>query len=131
MPDRCVPRPAARATDRVAAGVATWRLGFDTGESLPVEGLLLVGRRPAARPDEPVRQLVTLRSDDLTLSTTHAQLEVVPDGTLVVMDRGSVNGTVLVRAGASRRLAGGTPTTLLDGDTVRFGDRRVTVSREG
>jgi pSer/pThr/pTyr-binding forkhead associated (FHA) protein len=53
------------------------------------------------------------------------------DGALVVMDRGSTNGSVLVRQGVSRPLSGGKPATLLDGDVVRFGDRTMRVSREG
>ena len=109
---------------------ACWRVSFDSGESVVVEGTTLVGRRPEARPGESVQQLLALRSDDMSLSKTHAQLQVVADGVLVVMDRGSTNGTALLRQGASRDLAAGRPTTLLDGDHVRFGDRIMTVVRE-
>ena len=35
----------------------------------------------------------------MSLSKTHAQFQVVPDGALVVMDRGSTNGSILVRGG--------------------------------
>jgi len=109
---------------------ATWRVTFDTGESFVVEGLALVGRRPEARGGESVRHLVPLRSTDMSLSKTHAQFQVVPDGVLVVMDRGSTNGSVVIRRGVSKALTAGRPATLLDGDTVRFGDRSMTVSRE-
>jgi uncharacterized RDD family membrane protein YckC len=108
---------------------ARWRVSFDSGESLMLEGLTLVGRRPEGRPGEDVHQAVALRSDDMSLSKTHAQLQVVADGVLVVMDRGSTNGSVLLRQGASRDLAAGRPTTLLDGDHVRFGDRIMSVAR--
>lgn len=107
-----------------------WRVTFDTGESLVVEGLGLLGRGPAARPGEPVAHLVPLRSEDMSLSKTHAQFHVAGDGALVVIDRGSTNGSVLVRKGLSRELRPGRPTTLLDGDRVRFGDREMRVSRE-
>ena len=70
-----------------------------------------------------------LRSTDMSVSKTHAQFQVVPDGALVVMDRGSTNGSMLVRHGVSRALSPGRPTTLVDGDTVRFGDREMTVER--
>jgi hypothetical protein len=110
--------------------LARWRVAFDTGESFLVEGLVLVGRRPEPRPGEPVRHLVPLASQDMSLSKTHAQLQVAPDGVLVVMDRGSTNGSVLVRQGVSRDLPAGKPTTLLSGDLVRFGDRQMTVTRE-
>ena len=109
---------------------ARWRVSFDSGESLLVEGLTLVGRRPEPRSGEDAGQLVALRSDDMSLSKTHAQLQVVADGVLVVMDRGSTNGSVLLRQGVARDLAAGRPTTLLDGDHVRFGDRIMSVARE-
>jgi pSer/pThr/pTyr-binding forkhead associated (FHA) protein len=46
------------------------------------------------------------------------------------MDRGSTNGSVLMRQGVSRPLAPGKPATLVDGDTVSFGDRQMSVRRE-
>jgi uncharacterized RDD family membrane protein YckC len=110
--------------------LARWRVSFDSGESFLVEGLALVGRRPEPRPGEPVRHLVPLRSGDMSLSKTHAQFQVAPDGVLVVMDRGSTNGSILIRRGVSRELAAGRPATLLDGDRIRFGDREMQVSRE-
>lgn len=123
-----------RSQPPVASGdvgpVARWRVAFDTGEAFLVEGLVLVGRRPEPRPGEPVRHLVALPSSDMSLSKTHAQLQVAPDGVLVATDRGSTNGSILVRSGVARELAAGTPTTLLGGDLVRFGDRQMTVVRE-
>ena len=71
-----------------------------------------------------------LRSQDMSVSKTHAQLHVSGDGSLVVTDRGSTNGSALVRSGVSRQLPPGKPTTLLDGDVVRLGDRSMSVSRE-
>ncbi len=67
----------------------------------------------------------------MSLSKTHAQFQVAPDGALVVMDRGSTNGSVVVRGRASPATCRpGKPTTLLGGDLVRFGDRTMTVTRE-
>lgn len=120
----------AAATPDPAPLPGRWRVSFDTGEAFVVEGLALVGRRPEPRSDEPVRHVVALRSSDMSVSKTHAQFQVVPDGALVVMDRGSTNGSVLVRRGVSKPLAAGRPATLLDGDAVRFGDRTMTVTRE-
>jgi hypothetical protein len=124
--------PAGTVSERtrpagVSAAPVRWQVSFDTGEQFEVRGLTLVGRRPEPRPGEPVKRLVALPSDDMSLSKTHAQFQVVPDGALVVMDRGSTNGSILVRAGVARRLAGGRPATLRDGDRVRFGDREMTV----
>ncbi len=111
-------------------GAGRWRVSFDSGESFVVEGLVLVGRRPEPRTGEGADQLVALRSDDMSLSKTHAQLQVVADGVLVVMDRGSTNGSALLRQGVARDLPAGRPTTLLEGDHVRFGDRMMSVARE-
>jgi uncharacterized RDD family membrane protein YckC len=108
----------------------TWRVVFDSGESFVVEGLGLVGRRPEGRAGEPVRHVVPLVSEDMSISKTHAQFHLAGDGALVVMDRGSTNGSILVRRGVSRDLSAGRPATLLDGDRVLFGDREMRVARE-
>lgn len=107
-----------------------WRVHFDNGESFVVAGLALVGRRPEPRSGEQVAHLVPLASADMSVSKTHAQFGPAPDGTIVVMDRGSTNGTVLVRQGVSRQLAPGKPAALVDGDKVVYGDREMTLTRE-
>jgi len=88
-------------------------VGYHRGKLLAPEGY---------RPGEEVRHVVSLPSKDLSLSKTHAQFQVAPDGALVVMDRGSTNGSVLIRKGVTKPLTAGRPATLVDGDTVRFGD---------
>ena len=99
---RAHPAPPGRGS-----ALARWAVSFDTGEQFEVRGLTLVGRRPEPRTGEPVKRLVALPSDDMSLSKTHAQFQVVPDGALVVMDRGSTNGSILIRAGVTKRLTGG------------------------
>ncbi len=123
------PNRTARRTPLVAPSLPGWVLAFDTGQRVAVDGLVLVGRRPEGRPGEAVRHLVTLTSQDMSLSKTHAQVGVAGDGALVVMDRGSTNGSVLLRQGVSRPLSGSKPATLLEGDVVRFGDRTMQVIR--
>jgi uncharacterized RDD family membrane protein YckC len=113
-----------------SAAPVGWVLTFDTGQRVVVDGPLLVGRRPEARAGESVR-LVALPSADLSLSKTHAQVTVAPDGALVVVDRGSTNGSLIIRQGTARPLSGGKPATLLEGDVVRLGDRSMQVGREG
>ena len=126
------PAGAGSTVVREGAGPTTlrWRVAFDTGETLVVDGLALIGRRPQPRTGERVHHLVPLTSRDMSLSKTHAQIQVAPDGVLVVLDRGSTNGSVVVRGGVSRELPPGQPTTLLAGDVVRFGDRTMTVGKE-
>ncbi|WP_168218477.1 RDD family protein [Nocardioides eburneiflavus] len=113
-----------------AAAPARWRVHFDNGESFVIAGLALVGRRPEARSGENVAHLIPLASADMSVSKTHAQFGPASDGTIVVMDRGSTNGTVLVRQGVSRQLAPGKPAALVEGDKVVYGDREMTISRE-
>ncbi len=121
-----VPLPAAR----VQATPPRWRVHFDNGESFVIAGLALVGRRPEARTGEQVAHLIPLSSADMSVSKTHAQFGPASDGTIVVMDRGSTNGTVLVRQGVSRQLAPGKPAALVHGDKVVYGDREMTITRE-
>jgi uncharacterized RDD family membrane protein YckC len=115
---------------RPASRPGRWRVHFDNGESFVVAGLALVGRRPEPRSGEQVAHLIPLASADMSVSKTHAQFGPAPDGTIVVMDRGSTNGTVLVRQGVSRQLAPGKPAALVDGDKVVYGDREMTLTRE-
>lgn len=123
-------RTAVRTIPGVAPAGPRWRVTFDNGESFVVEGLALVGRRPEPRSGEQVHHLVPLTSADMSVSKTHAQFGPAPDGVLVVMDRGSTNGSVLMRQGVSRPLTAGKPATLVDGDVVSFGDRQMSVRRE-
>ncbi len=107
----------------------TWFVAFDGGPEFEVTGLVLIGRNPEPRPGEPVAHLVPLASADMSVSKTHAQVAVASDGVLVALDRGSTNGSVLVRQGISKPLVAGRGTTLRDGDRVRFGDREMRVRR--
>ncbi|QWF21556.1 RDD family protein [Nocardioides sp. LMS-CY] len=133
---RLVPVPVGPPAPRRAAPEAEvpmpprWRIGFDSGETVVVEGLVLVGRRPEPRAGEQVGRLVPLPSEDMSLSKTHAQLQVAADGALVVMDRGSTTGSILIRQGVPRGLPSGRAATLVDGDRVRFGDREMSVARD-
>ncbi|MDR7251823.1 putative RDD family membrane protein YckC [Nocardioides sp. BE266] len=120
------PPPAARPQ----AQPPRWRVHFDNGESFVVAGMALVGRRPEPRSGEQVAHLIPLASADMSVSKTHAQFGPAPDGTIVVMDRGSTNGTILVRQGVSRQLAAGKPAALVHGDKVVYGDREMTITRE-
>lgn len=124
-----VPAPVPAAPAASATARHGWAVTFDTGEQLEVTGLVLVGRNPETRADEPPATLLALPSTDMSLSKTHAQFQVVPDGALVVMDRGSTNGSTLVREGVTRPLAADKPATLREGDVVHFGDRHMRVSR--
>jgi len=141
-PPRRTPEPPASHTPGVhprhAAGphastpparlpAATWGLVLDTGERIVVDTLVLLGRRPEPCRGEQAARLVSVGSADLSVSTTHAEVVVAADGALVVTDRGSAHGSALVRKGMLRPLPAGRPTTLLEGDVLRLGDRTLTV----
>ena len=122
-PEPVPPRRAARPETR-------WRATADTGETVLVRGLTLLGRGPQPREGESAADLVALPSTDMSVSKTHAQLQLSDDGSLVVMDRGSTNGSVLIRQGVPRHLSAGRPVTLLDGDVLHLGDRVLEISGE-
>lgn len=134
VPAPAEPRPPVAPRDApsrpVPAPRARWRIGFDTGESLVVDDLVLVGRRPQPQAGEQPALLVPLSSKDMSLSKTHAQLQVAADGALVVMDRGSTNGSILIRRGVPRRLPPGRAATLVEDDRLLFGDREMRVARD-
>ncbi|QBX54766.1 FHA domain-containing protein [Nocardioides seonyuensis] len=130
-PRHAAPPPASQHLAPGSPPAPRWRVRFDDGQSFTVDGVVLVGRRPEPRAGEDVSRLVPLASADMSVSKTHAQFGPAADGALVVMDRGSTNGSTLVRQGVSRQLSPGRAATLVDGDTVVFGDRHMVVSREG
>ncbi len=131
------PPPPARAPRHAAprswvsteGATAAWAVCFDTGERVDVDTLLLIGRGPDPRLGEQGARLVTLPSDDLSVSKTHLEVVLAGDGALVVTDRGSTNGSTLVRQGTPRHLSPGRATTLLEGDVVLLGDRTMRVER--
>jgi uncharacterized RDD family membrane protein YckC len=120
---------APRAWMPSGASAATWAVSFDTGERIVVDTLLLVGRSPAPGLGEQGARLVALPSADLSVSKRHVEVVIAADGALVVTDRGSTNGSTLVRQGTPRQLTPGRPTTLLEGDLVLLGDRTMRVER--
>ncbi|MFI8631015.1 RDD family protein [Microbacterium sp. NPDC077663] len=116
------PSPAPASETPPAARIG---LRFDTGETVPVTGPLLIGRDPdpASAPGaEPHRLLDESRS----LSKTHALLTPTAGG-LEVVDRGSTNGSAVVRAGVETTAVAGVALPAAVGDTVRLGDRLAEV----
>ena len=66
--------------------------------------------------------LLALADDAKSVSKTHLAL-VRSGNSLIAMDRGSTNGSALVRGGIERALVPGEGVESADGDTIRFGDR--------
>lgn len=117
-----VPPPALRAALYDGApvlAVLTW----DDGTRMAVYGRTLYGRNPAG---EDGAVAIPVRDETLSLSKTHFEVGGGATGAWIA-DRHSTNGTTLVRDGGRIPLTAGARTNLRDGDTLEFGDRRVTV----
>ena len=123
-----VPQPAAPArpaapTQPAPAATASVRVRLDDGRSLVVTGPTLIGRKPLA---EGAAALVAIDDDTRSVSKTHLALHVDAQG-LIVTDRGSSNGSVLVRGTREVPLRANVPSRARSGDRIRFGDRSLEV----
>ncbi|GGU22964.1 RDD family protein [Nocardioides albus] len=101
-------------------------LKVDSGERIPVAGLVLVGRDPALTENTLGARTVSII--DVSVSKTHLSLRPSGDG-VEVTDRGSTNGTVVIHEGATRRLNAWEPVLAPVGAMIRFGDRSALVRR--
>lgn len=118
--DLTVGRPARP----ISRGVA---LLMDDGRRVPPGPLLLIGRDPEPAPAEEHASLLDVADSELTVSKTH--LSVLHEGgQLVVVDRGSTNGSVVVGVdGRQRSLVPHQREVIVTGELVRFGDRSFRV----
>jgi hypothetical protein len=115
------------ARDRTA-DVQGWLAELDDGRTLPLEGPVILGRDPSARPDESAAGTVPITDQGCSVSKTHLRLDVGAGG-VQVTDRHSTNGVVVVTAGVDLPCVPGVATPVPDGSTVRFGDRSLLVRR--
>jgi pSer/pThr/pTyr-binding forkhead associated (FHA) protein len=117
-----VPGPPRKATDG-------WQLRLDDGRTVPVTGIVLIGRSPRPQPDEQAL-LVQAGVDSRMVSKTHLAVGLDHRG-LYVMDRGSTNGTAIANSGGEfEPCAPGDPVRVREGQIVSFGDRYLEVRRE-
>ena len=119
--------PPAAAPERGTD--AGWQVRLDDGRVIEIDGVVLIGRNPAARPDETVTQLIRAGADSRMVSKTHLALGVDGRG-LYVTDRGSTNGTAIANSnGQFEPCAAGEQVRLREGQVVSFGDRYLEVRR--
>jgi uncharacterized RDD family membrane protein YckC len=117
-------RGGIRPTDPAAPLPATLAmLVWDDGTRHTVYDATLFGRSPAG---EPGKRLTPVRDDTLSISKTHFEIGADEQSAWIV-DRHSLNGVVITRAGVSQRIVPGEPARLWPGDVLEVGDRRVTV----
>lgn len=117
-------------------------LVIDNGERVEVRAATLIGRAPAASPSagagadastgsatgEGEVQLVRVPDETRSVSKTHVAILLSRRG-VVAVDRGSTNGSSIVRDGAEHPLTPGHPAELRAGDVLRFGDRSLRVEQ--
>lgn len=98
------------------------------GVDVPVDGPVVLGRRPSAPADHPDSRLVPLTDPDSLLSRSHALVLPNGEGGATVTDLGSVNGTwVLSGDDTSVRLKPHTPADAPAGSTIRLSGVLVAV----
>jgi hypothetical protein len=119
---RACGRPVDGETFRVDQ-LGLGNLRFSDGRLLPVAGTILIGRSPkAADPGTGDAELVEVPSPNHDISRTHVEVRVEGWQVLVV-DRGSTNGTVITIPGRQpQRLRAGEPFPLPVGATVNLAD---------
>lgn len=123
VPAGDAPAPPARAT----AGSRSIVITLPTGEIYPIDGVVLIGRDPQPRAGESVDQLIAIGAWEKSVSKTHAVVVAGPSG-VTVRDRGSSNGTWVVRApGDEVRCAPERDVEVRPGDHVRLGMLDLTI----
>lgn len=106
-----------------------WWLRFDDGRQVQLTGTILLGRDPAARPEDGEVELIQAGEPSQTVSKTHLGIGVDRKGAFLI-DRGSTNGTaVRVVTGELKPCPPHERVRLLPGQIVSFGDRNLQVLR--
>ncbi|MCI9859036.1 FHA domain-containing protein [Microbacterium proteolyticum] len=118
------PEVAPAAPGRARRGSMPTLL-LDSGERLPLDTALILGRAPSAPADAPA-EVYRWADMSRTLSKSHVRLEW--DGRQVwVIDLGSTNGTFVRGDGASTPLLPHQRTPVPTGVVLEIGDRTLTV----
>jgi len=74
---------------------AEWGLRLPSGELVPVDGVLLLGRKPAASAGPEGARIVAVDDPARTVSRSHLVIEPQPDAGILIRDLSSANGIIL------------------------------------
>jgi len=129
VPNKSAPAQAAPAEAAPAQTVTGWQLRLADGQRMPVAGSLVFGRDPA-----PVTRrastMVSVVDPALSVSKSHALVELSADDVLSVTDLHSTNGVSLVGADGSRvDLEPGIRTPVAAGTRLMLGEFAVEVTK--
>lgn len=107
-----------------------WAVVLDDGREIQVQGLVVLGRKPEARPGEEGAELIKVADETRTVSKSHLSLDVDDRG-LFVTDRGSTNGLrVTPPDGEPQRCTPWEAVHLQPGTLVRMGDHWLKVQQD-
>jgi hypothetical protein len=113
---------AAPAAAPAPAPIERVELAFSTGQRVVVSGAAVVGRKPADTALATGARAVEVQDDTRSVSRVHLFIEVV-DGTVLVSDAGSANGSRIERGAQVTPLeAAGTRVPAQLNDTIWLGD---------
>lgn len=127
--DPALPDPPVEGDD-LPAPAAQLRLVLPSGEGVAVDRVLLLGRAPLPPPTSSVQTRLVPLGDQLDdVSRTHLEIRPAADGSVVVTDLASTNGTILSRPGSGdEALEAGVPTSLSVGCVLDLaGQARIDV----
>lgn len=97
-------------------------LRLSDGRSIPLRGVMLIGRHPQGDDEEIITDLVSLDDPGRTVSKTHLLVGMDARG-LYVQDRHSTNGTIVTLPDGQQILcAAGQTVRVPSGAIVSFGD---------
>ncbi|WP_158685343.1 RDD family protein [Microbacterium halophytorum] len=123
---------AARTFSPAAPGPPAPRPAYaitlDTGQRIALAGAALVGRDPRALGEYEAAALIAVADEGRSISKTHLAVRATPRG-VEVIDLHSTNGTSITHGGAEHPLPPSQSGLAQIGDTVRFGDRTLTIGR--
>lgn len=106
-----------------------WHVRLDNGTDQPVNGVLLIGRRPQPKESDPDVEVLAVGDPDSSVSKTHLMV-VVDDRGCFVADRGSTNGTALLtQSGELVPCEPHDEVRVQEGQVVSFGERSLQVLR--